>query len=374
MGISSNWPQSSFTENVSVDSLYELREVLSRIEATVDLGGVKPESITSVNASGDIRLFESNSLDQYTGTRYPNQLINLNSWFPLPGSPQQEWDNSEPITPNSDQFGSLYQNLITQTPDESKFYSLGIDLERVTVQGDVSNSTVFNNEWWSEFAGNDPQLIDGETHASSLARFEESDIVIKLTDKFWDNVQEIKDETAEGFSVNPVIELEDTAFLDGTKVIDLDNYDSSNYQEFASDLTKDLNLSFISDAPLYRAEFNGHINGSAIFKSASGTELKLNLTDNDDPWDNISGLEAVDVETDEAGNHVSTELQFGVQNYQARDVIKSIYENQWSSTSGSGSFDAVSSIGAEGTDANSLNSENRWELDRIEIWDSNISG
>ena len=341
MASTTGFPTNDFTDNVSVDSLFELREVFSRVNASIEVSSSHANSLERVGTNGRATLFESHDPDQYYGGNWQN-LRTINAWHNE--NEHGEWNNPDNIEIQSYNFRSIFQQVIDKSPVGDKSYWIGLDIDNVELRDYIGNTTTYTNNWeidrarfpdgWDSDPGNSEEYTLAET--SSLIRFEESDVLIKLTDKFWNNVQSIRDD-ASSSQEPPSFEV-DSSFTDGTKIIDLSQIDADNYRDFAAEFTTNLDFSISSNDPLYGTYFTD-FNSSVVFRSNSGKELRLNSSDTDNPWDSISGLASVDVEIDETGNHVSTDLEYGFKSYQVNSLLSSLYE----APTGTGSLNSVSS-------------------------------
>ena len=347
MASSNTWNHSTLAENITVDTLYELRDVMSRIKASVEINESSADSISWANTQGTATLFQ----------RTDSNHLGWSNSFTLHGhySNHQDgdWNNPESIDLSGDSFPALYRTLANYPTSDSSDYFLAFDLNSINNLSTLNGNSTNYNQYVAELI---PPFEDAEPwQVSAIERFERSDVVVELTDNFWENIQSIKDRSAPGFSQNPVVTLEDTRFTDGSKLINLNDLEASNYKEFAALFTEELDFSLKSDSSLYGAEF-AWIHGIAYFISDTGNEIKLNLTDNDSPWSSISGLSGVDVETDKNGHHLSTEIEFGLYDHNVASVLAAINDHQWQTSSG-----LTSSIPSNNQD------EVRWELDRIDV-------
>ena len=207
------------------------------------------------------------------------------------------------------------------------------------------------------FGSNTPN--DATTNTSVQKEFDEIVVLLRLSSVFWIDLVNIYNSDVISSAKISV----DSSF--NGKVLDLDSVSASNYKELRDEINDVLDLKFISENPLYSAEFTSHINGNAIFRNtASGAEISLALTDTDDSgWPSGgSGLGAVEVETDEYGNHIQTEIEFGVNEWNAEQFLSSA--NQAFEYNNSAPPSSIENLGSASTQ--------RWDLDSIDIWSNGV--
>ena len=369
MSFNENWPQGDSVKKVSVGSLYELRDVFTRLSGEVKLDKSYEGVFDYTLINGAITAFEfDNSIDTYDNTKYDDwgkvrniditplhQSINpTDSW----SSPDKRWHDSFRYRDVYKYISSNY-NLGLGEDGEKKYYEIGLDVDSVEFKPKDSGTISIHNQFQpdsSEKLNEIRKEIDVEqleasgghwlNAVSSLSRYNEQDILIELTDNFWENVKKTHTSTDDAKE----IKLENDSFKDGSKIIDLSKYEADNIVDLAASVTQDLRFSLSSNSPLLDAEFGQLVRPGAYFTNESGHEIFLPLVDHENPWTTVTGLTSVDVETDKAGNHVRTELEFGISEF------------------GIGFLE-----GREEASQSQIDSNNdplkmdRWELDRIQL-------
>ena len=104
MASSNTWNHSTLAENITVDTLYELRDVMSRIKASVEINESSADSISWANTQGTATLFQ----------RTDSNHLGWSNSFTLHGhySNHQDgdWNNPESIDLSGDSFPALYRH------------------------------------------------------------------------------------------------------------------------------------------------------------------------------------------------------------------------------------------------------------------------
>ena len=350
-----SWGSNGSGGDVTVDSLYELREVLQSIGSIVELSPKHDGGIRWANSNGGVSLFEfGDTAYEYPASFFTTANSHFNRDFSGP------WESPQGIIVDQWNAGDIYNQLLKRSWDEDIYdldVVLGFDLTSTNAElitGQNISATYDRSTGWD--GGN-----------SSLAEFERQDTYIRLSDSFWDNLISVRDSDLDDtsqtqLSINPDF---------NNKTIDFDSLSASSYEELIKQINREIDLNFSSDSPLYTVEFSGHAHGEARFRHApSGAELRLQITDNDDSqWGSFSGVGAIDVDyNSDDGSHYETKIEFGLVNHSVEEFLRSIsqaYEFQQNSPI---PYDSASGI--EPFESPSLQ---KWDLEQIDVWSNGTS-
>ena len=144
MASTTGFPTNDFTDNVSVDSLFELREVFSRVNASIEVSSSHANSLERVGTNGRATLFESHDPDQYYGGNWQN-LRTINAWHNE--NEHGEWNNPDNIEIQSYNFRSIFQQVIDKSQVGDKSYWIGLDIDNVELRDYIGNTTTYTNNW-----------------------------------------------------------------------------------------------------------------------------------------------------------------------------------------------------------------------------------
>ena len=298
------------------------------------------------NIRGNATLFEFDSDNNLVSANYVSESDGYyNGW-------EDGWDTPQFIQEQQNSKYSIISSLLNQrdlfSPADSNSLVIGYDLSSVNTQN---------------LFGVDFNYYNGDTtpnsDADSLQQFENQDLLISLTDSFWDNVVGITDAvppSLDDYSISV-----DPSF--NGKTINIDNLSGSNYSELVDQINEAINFNITSNLPLYSAEFARNIGFSANFRNwESGQTLYLASADTDQSsWGSQSSIGAIDVETDESGNHIETEFEFGVTNgWSAGYFLDNVSRAHEYAQAPQQLLESAS-----GVDELSPNSTLRWDLDNI---------
>ena len=345
---STYWGSNGSGGDVTINSLYELRETLENIASAVELSPKFDDNVRHSNTSGRSSIFELNQNGEFAkdefGQTIPRQHIgSVNTHYNE--TINGYWESTQYTSLNQWGTNEIYSALLQRYDDgdtNSTVTVIGLDLDTVNID--------------PNFGPNVDRYNNASTENTSVQQeFEEQDVLLRLSSDFWNDLGNVYSS-----DVNSSAEISIDSSFNG-KVLDLDSISTSDYKELRDEINNALDLKFISEDPLYSAEFTSHINGNAVFRNtASGAQISLNITDIDDSgWPSGgSGLGAVEVDYDEFGNHIQTEIEFGVSEWSVEQFLSSA--NQAFEYNNSAPPSSIENFGSASTQ--------RWDLDSIDVW------
>jgi len=163
-----------------------------------------------------------------------------------------------------------------------------------------------------------------------------ADVIFDLSQGFWANLGEIVENPsiATGFQLSSVSSPSESGVIDLGRVA----IQNPNYYDFARAIRTAFSVTLATDSPAQEYEFSTAIAGSLQFKhESSGRILNIALTDLDSSWHlpGSSGLGAIDSISDDFGNPISTEFEFGMTGpWQLQELLtaaEEAYKSDWSS-------------------------------------------
>ena len=179
------WGSNSSGGNITIDSLYDLRDTLQRISGVVELSPEYDGGIDHANLGGEIKFFEldsnGNPIPEWDNTigHIPYTTINAHFNDHFSG----DWESPQQLSVHP-WYDNLYNKVFEisrgSLPSSSEnTVAIGIDLININTTTKVGQKiTSSNNYEWAPTT-------------STLEQFDESDVLINLSDSFWSDVIEV---------------------------------------------------------------------------------------------------------------------------------------------------------------------------------------
>ena len=115
-----SWGSNGSGGDVTVDSLYELREVLQSIGSIVELSPKHDGGIRWANSNGGVSLFEfGDTADEYPASFFTTANSHFNRDFSGP------WESPQGIIVDQGNAGDIYNQLLKRSWDED-IYDLDV--------------------------------------------------------------------------------------------------------------------------------------------------------------------------------------------------------------------------------------------------------